>query len=107
MKSFFLALAVVCLFLCENASAQKITYQDLHGIWHNADASKRKFSIEFIDTSHLIICNSLNQVSNGTYKLKTVGNDILLIMTLNKEGINHYDQYIVSFIKPDTIKFEN
>ena len=107
MKSLFLIFAFTGLIISKNSFAQQITRKNLLGIWSNADQSKRNFSIEFIDTLHLIIRDSIYGTSNGTYKLKTDIKKTLLIISLNKEGINHYDHYVLTFINADTLKFEN
>ena len=107
MKSLFSIFAFAGLIICKNSFAQQITYKNLIACWYNADQSKRKFSMEFIDTHHLIIHDSIYGTSNGTYQLKTDSKKTLLVITLNREGINHYDQYILAFINADTLKFEN
>jgi len=55
MKTLFFIVTFACLLFFKNSFAQRITYKDLIGYWYNADQSKRKFSIEFTDSFHLII----------------------------------------------------
>jgi hypothetical protein len=107
MKTLFFIVTFACLLFFKNSFAQRITYKDLIGYWYNADKSKREFSIEFKDNSRLIIRDSIYGISNGTYQLKTDGGQNLLVITLNKKGINHYDQYTLTFVNADTLKFEN
>jgi len=107
MKTLFFIVTFACLLFFKNSFAQRITYKDLIGYWYNADQSKRKFSIEFTDSFHLIIYDSVYGNSKGTYQLKTDSKRTLLVVTLNKEGINHYDKYVLTFVKQDALKFEN
>jgi len=107
MKGLFFIVTFACLLFFKNSFAQRITYKNLIGYWYNADKSKRKFSIEFTDTFHLIIHDSTYGISNGIYQLKTNGVQNLLVITLKKEGINHYDQYLVTFVKQNILQFEN
>jgi len=107
MKSLFFVFAFAGLIICTNSFAQQITRKNLLGIWSNGDQSKRNFSIEFIDALHLIIRDSTYGTSNGTYQFENRFGKKLLVITLNKEGINHYDHYVLTFINADTLKFEN
>jgi hypothetical protein len=106
MKHIIFILIFSCL-LCKNSFTQKISYKNLIGYWYNTDTLKRKFSVQFTDTFHLIILDSTYGISKGTYQLKTASSKTLLVITLNENGINHYDQYVITFIKPGKLKFEN
>ena len=76
---FFFIFTFACLLFLKNFSAQQITYKNLIGYWYNADQSKRKFSIQFTDSFHLIIYDSVYGNSKGTYQLKTDSERTLLV----------------------------
>jgi len=106
MKSLIRFFSVMTLLVSSQLYSQKITYEDVIGIWYNTDTAKQKLSFKFVDTSNLIIQEVNGNSNNLNYKLITdsIKDENIIVIKNDTHGIASNNYYSVELINKNVLR---
>lgn len=106
MKKALLVLVTVFLFTAVVTVAQNKTSKDLIGKWEGSDERNDNGSLQFLDSSRVVMTMMGEKMPTATYKADFSKSPILLDITINQGGQKLVMKSLIQFLDDNKIKWE-